>query len=298
MKSRIINIIIAVVFIIGLFVLLYPSVSDYINQKHASKVSVEYVNTVKDTDKERIEQMFKDAETYNRTLAQTPSAFFDPSLIEGYEDALNLIDTGVMGQLTIKRLRIDLPIYHGISEGVLQVGAGHIEGTSLPVGGKNTHCVLSGHRGLPSAKLFTNLDRMELGDQFTITVLDRVMTYQVDQIKVVLPEQTDDLRITAGKDYCTLMTCTPYGVNSHRLLVRGIRVDNAEEKLPVYVTNEAFMVDTLIVIPIFAAPFLLALLIVMILYSRLRRKKRKAAEVSAAAAQPKKKPKKKRGKGV
>jgi len=166
-----------------------------------------------------------------------------------------------MGYIEIPSLKSTLPIYHGTSDAVLQIAVGHLEWTSLPVGGESTHCVLSGHRGLPSAKLFTNLDRMEIGDTFQISILDQVLTYQVDQVKVILPNEIEDLQIVEGKDYCTLFTCTPYGINTHRLLVRGIRIETIEEKPVIYVSNDAFRIEPILVTPAVAAPMLFVLLI-------------------------------------
>ena len=166
-----------------------------------------------------------------------------------------------MGYLKIERIGVELPIYHGTSEMVLNVGVGHLEGTSLPVGGENTHSVMSAHRGLPSAKLFTDLDRLELGDTFQILILDQILTYQVDQIKIVTPKETNELMIVEGKDYCTLFTCTPYGINTHRLLVRGVRIETVKEKPILYVSNEAFRIEPLLVTPAVAAPILLVFLI-------------------------------------
>lgn len=176
-----------------------------------------------------------------------------------------------MGYITIQKLGVELPIYHTTNESVLELGVGHLEGTSLPVGGENTHCVLSGHRGLPSAKLFTNLDKMEVGDTFVITVLDRVLTYQVDDISIVLPTQINDLRIEEGKDYCTLMTCTPYGINTHRLLVRGHRIANAESE-NLHVTSEAQKIEPLLAATVLAVPMFIVLLVWLLISTRKKRK--------------------------
>lgn len=183
-----------------------------------------------------------------------------------------------MGYIDIDKLNLELPIYHGVSKEVLQIGVGHLPGTSLPVGGESTHAVLSGHRGLPSAKLFTDLNEMEVGDTFTVTVLDRVYTYEVDQIKVVLPSETSDLQIVKGEDHCTLMTCTPYGINTHRLLVRGVRIESAEavRKVGVVVKNEAFRIDPLIVMPIVAIPFLLIAITAVFIHDKKKNQKKKA----------------------
>lgn len=276
MKSKLFNILIVLIFFAGLSVLLYPFISSYLNQKKSSKVIATYNSTVNNASAEHIDKLFSEAAEYNNRLMNTPAAFYDPSLVDGYEEVLNNLGIGVMGYIYIDKIGVELPIYHGTSDDVLQVGVGHLEGTSLPIGGKGTHCVLSGHRGLPSAKLFTNLDDMRVGDVFRITILDRVFTYEVDQILTVLPEETDKLRAVPDKDYCTLMTCTPYGINTHRLLVRGVRIANAEEKQGVYVSNEAFQIDIYIIAPIFSIPLLLVLLILLITRKKRRQKKERS----------------------
>ncbi|WP_164174451.1 class C sortase [Ruminococcus flavefaciens] len=276
MKKHFFSIAILIMFIVGLSVLLYPAISDYLNSKHASKVISEYNDKLSVSSEEEIEAVFKKAEDYNKRLHDSPSAFFEPSLVSGYKDTLDITGTGIMGYIDIDRINVELPIYHGISKELLQVGVGHLTGTSLPVGGESTHCVLSGHRGLPSAKLFTDLDELEIGDTFTITILDRRFTYEVDQIKTVLPEEFDDLRIADGKDYCTLLTCTPYGINTHRLLVRGVRTENTEEKkIGVFVKNEAFRIDPLIVAPIAAVPLLIITFTLIFISDKRQRKKTK-----------------------
>ncbi|MCR4639270.1 class C sortase [Ruminococcus sp.] len=276
MKKHFFSIAILIMFIVGLSVLLYPAISDYLNSKHASKVISEYNDRLSVSSEEEIEAVFKKAEDYNKRLHDEPSAFFEPSLVSGYDDTLDITGAGIMGYIDIDKINVELPIYHGIKKEVLQVGVGHLSGTSLPVGGESTHCVLSGHRGLPSAKLFTDLDELGVGDTFTITVLDRRFTYEIDQIKTVLPEEFEDLRIVEGKDYCTLLTCTPYGINTHRLLVRGVRTGNTEEKkVGVFVRNEAFRIDPLIVAPIAAVPLLIITFTLIFISDKRRRKKPK-----------------------
>lgn len=274
MKKHFFSIVILIMFIVGLSVLLYPAISEYINSKHASRVISEYNEKLSDSSESELNELFAEAENYNKRLRDNPSAFFEPSLIGGYEDVLDITGTGIMGYIDIDKINVELPIYHGIRKEVLQIGAGHLTGTSLPVGGESTHCVLSGHRGLPSARLFTDLDELEIGDTFTINVLDRRFTYEVDQIKTVLPEEYDDLRIVDGKDYCTLLTCTPYGINTHRLLVRGVRIENDENKiLGVFVRNEAFRIDPLIVAPIAAVPLLVITFTLIFISDKRNRKK-------------------------
>lgn len=276
MKKHFFSIAIFIMFIVGLSVLLYPAISEYINSKHASRVISEYNEKLSDSSEDELNAVFAKAEDYNKRLHDSPSAFFEPSLVSGYKDTLDITGTGIMGYIDIDRINVELPIYHGISKELLQVGVGHLTGTSLPVGGESTHCVLSGHRGLPSAKLFTDLDELEIGDTFTITILDRRFTYEVDQIKTVLPEEFDDLRIADGKDYCTLLTCTPYGINTHRLLVRGVRTENTEEKkIGVFVKNEAFRIDPLIVAPIAAVPLLIITFTLIFISDKRQRKKTK-----------------------
>jgi sortase A len=209
------------------------------------------------------EAIIEAAREYNKKIASTEGALYHPELVPDYDTTLDITGTGIMGYLTIEKIKVELPIYHSVEDDVLQIAAGHLPGTSLPIGGIGNHAVLSGHRGLPSARLFTDLDKMELGDMFYVTVLSDVMAYQVDQIKIVKPYEVDDLMIDPAEDYCTLFTCTPYGINSHRLLIRGKRVET-KEKMKVYVANDGFIVSPLIVAPIIAAPILLILLIVLI----------------------------------
>ncbi len=259
-------------FIVGSSVLLYPAISEYINSRNASKVIAVHNEAVEKAAAEELEQLWAEAREYNLKLSQDPSAFFAPERLEGYEQLLDISGAGIMGYIDIDRIKVELPIYHGVDKGVLQIGVGHLEGSSLPVGGSGTHCVLSGHRGLPSAKLFTDLDELTIDDTFTLTILGRKLTYRVDQIKTVKPGETDDLQIVPGKDYCTLLTCTPYGINTHRLLVRGVRVDSQAEQAGIFVPNEAFLIDPLIVTPIAAIP-MLAVLLTIVFISDARKKK-------------------------
>ena len=274
MKKNRSNIILILIFLVGLSVMLYPTVSDYINQKNQSRAVASYSEEVENLSDVDYQAYFNAADDYNRRLAETPDAFYRPDEVSGYTDTLDVSGTGIMGYITISKIGVELPIYHGTSDGVLQVAAGHLEGSSLPVGGAGTHAVISAHRGLPSAKLFTNLDELEVGDTFTITVLDRVLTYEVDQISIVLPTETDELKIAEGKDYVTLMTCTPYGINTHRLLVRGHRVETPDQYKHIRVTAEALKIEPIIVAPVMALPMLLILLIGMLLSTRKRKKTR------------------------
>ena len=271
MKGRWLSVLIVVLIAAGAALLLYPTVSNYIHSKHSAMVITDYNEVYKNTEDERRQEIIRQAEIYNEDLFAAGAPLYEPSQVTGYNDTLDLTGTGIMGYIDIDKIGVEIPIYHGVDEGVLQIGAGHLEGTSLPVGGENTHCVLSGHRGLPSAKLFTDLNELEIGDQFTITVLDRVLTYEVDQIKVVLPDDTSELTIREGKDYCTLVTCTPYGINTHRLLVRGIRVEDNSKRTPgMYVSNEAFRIDKTIVATVIALPMFIAVTIVAVVIERRR----------------------------
>lgn len=231
MKKRIIaTILIILLFLAGLGIVLYPYVSEYVNAKHASRVVVNYDDTVKEITPEDFSQYFEAAEEYNERLRQNPNPFSEDNRTEGYETALNVDGSGMIGYLEIPKISVKLPFYHGTSGAVLNEAVGHLEGSSLPVGGEGTHVVLSAHRGLPSAKLFTDLPELGEGDIFILNVLDRKMTYQVDQILTVLPTELEALEVEDGQDYVTLMTCTPYGINTHRLLVRGHRIENLPEE--------------------------------------------------------------------
>ena len=259
MKKHLSTILLVLVFLVGLSVVLYPTVSDWVNRRNASRALVSYDETVNALSDADYEAYFAAADDYNRRLAATENAFYKPELVSGYEQTLDLSGTGIMGYITIQKIGVELPIYHGTGEGVLQVAAGHLEGSSLPVGGAGTHAVISAHRGLPSAKLFTNLDELEVGDTFTVTVLDRVLTYEVDRISIVLPNETDLLQPVPGRDYLTLMTCTPYGINTHRLLVRGHRVETVENQKHIRVTADAVRVQPAVVAPLLAVPLLVLL---------------------------------------
>ena len=264
MKKHLSTILLVVALLAGVSLLLYPSVSDYWNSLHATQVVSNYAQQVQTMDRSRYETMWNDAVAYNRSLLTRSTDFaLTDAQKRQYDALLNVDGTGIMGYLEIPALEVTLPIYHGTDDSVLQVGAGHVEWSSLPTGGESTHCVLSGHRGLPSAKLFTNLDQLVPGDTFVIRVLDEVMTYEVDQILIVEPTDVSALTVEDGKDLCTLVTCTPYGVNSHRLLVRGHRVENASEAIRV--TSDAVQIEPLIVAPLVAMPLLLALLLLLLL---------------------------------
>ncbi len=256
------TVIMLVLFFVSLCVLLYPSISQYWNAKVQSKAVADYNAMLDSMKEEDFEKYFAEANDYNERLNALAYPLTDHSKLKDYNKVLNLGGDGIMGYIIIDKIGVELPVYHGTSNRVLDTAVGHIEGTSLPVGGEGTHAALSAHRGLPNAKLFTNLDRLEVGDTFTLNILSEVLTYQVDQIKVVLPSEVNDIRTVAGEDYCTLITCTPYGINSHRLLVRGTRIETVETQ-KVYVTAEAYVVDRLIVTPAVALPILFTLIMIV-----------------------------------
>ena len=248
-------------FLVGICVLLYPAFSDFWNSKTQSRVIADYESVLDNLDENDYSAVFERAYDYNKSLYETNYPLVNYKNVPGYYDALRITDNDMIGYLKIERIGVELPIYHGTSDDVLNKGVGHLEGSSLPVGGENTHSIMSAHRGLPSSKLFTDLDRLEKGDTFQIVVLDQVLTYQVDSIKTIEPNDVSDLEIIEGGDYCTLFTCTPYGINTHRLLVRGVRIETIKEKPIIYVANEAFRIEPLLVTPAVAAPMLFVLLI-------------------------------------
>lgn len=263
-KSNISTIVLIAILLVGLSLLLYPTVSDYWNSFRQSKAIADYAETVAKLDEDEYNKILTAAYDYNRKLSKNGEAIGQAEKAE-YESLLNISGQGIMGYIEIPEINCSLPIYHGTEDSVLQIAIGHIDWSSLPVGGEGSHCVLSGHRGLPSAKLFSNLDKLQNGDTFMIRVLDEVLTYEVDQILIVEPQEIDSLKTVAGKDYCTLVTCTPYGVNTHRLLVRGHRVENAEQAAQIRVTADANRIEPLIVAPFAAIPLLLVLLVILIL---------------------------------
>ena len=274
MKKHSGTILLVLIFFVGLAVMLYPTISDYINQRNQTRVVNSYAQQVDGLSDADYTAYFDAADVFNQKIAADPDALYHTDRFSTYSTTLDVTGTGIMGYITIPRIGVELPIYHGTSDAVLQVAAGHLEGTSLPVGGESTHAVISAHRGLPSAKLFTNLDQLEVGDTFTITVLDRVLTYEVDRISIVLPTETDLLQPVEGQDYVTLMTCTPYGINTHRLLVRGRRVETPDQYKHLRVTAEALKIEPIIVAPIMALPMLLILLIGMLISTRKPKKTR------------------------
>ena len=260
------TIILVLILLAGVGILLYPSVSDWWNSMHATRVIASYVTAVEDLSGQEKEAMLEAARAYNESLPNGVNFNLTEEQLEEYNSLLNVGGSGIMGYVQITAIGVNLPVYHSVDESVLQIAVGHIPGSSLPVGGERTHAILSGHRGLPSAKLFTDLDQMVEGDTFTVNILGETITYMVDQIRIVLPEETNELAIRDGKDYCTLVTCTPYGINTHRMLVRGKRIDNIAGE--VVVTAEAVRIPTYVVMPAIGIPLLFIILVIMLIYYR------------------------------
>lgn len=277
MRKHASTMILILILVVGLSLMLYPSFSNWWNEAHQSRAIAAYSQEVSKLDENRYDELWQQAWEYNRSLVGRENAYLlDDSQKAEYERLLDVSGMGIMGYIEIPSLKVSLPIYHGTEESVLQVAVGHLEWTSLPVGGESTHCVLSGHRGLPSAKLFTDLDRLVVGDRFRLGVLDQVLTYEVDQILIVEPQDTEALLIEEGKDLCTLVTCTPYSINTHRLLVRGHRVETEKDAKNVRVTSDAIQIEPYLVAPVVAAPILLVLLLGLLIPRR--RNKRRILE--------------------
>lgn len=253
--------------LIGISLLLYPSVANYWNTYHSAKVIMDYTETVTNLDKTDYKRILDSARAYNKRLAETGIKWMlTDAERDEYNKELAVDDSGIMGFVSLPKFHVRCPIYHGTDEEVLQTAIGHLEGSSLPIGGKSTHSMISGHRGMPSARLFTDLNKVKEGDTWTITVLNETVTYECDQIRIVLPEDLSDLNIEEGKDLCTLITCTPYGVNTHRLLVRGHRVPNANGSADV--TADAIQIEPIFIAPFLAGPILLILLIILLVSTR------------------------------
>lgn len=256
----------------GIGLLAYPSVSNWWNSMHQSRALMTYQDTVSNMDEAQYQAVLSAAEDYNARLAKTGQLWqMSDAQKADYDSQLDVGGTGIMGEIDIPKIDVKLPIYHGTDDAVLQTSIGHLAGTSLPVGGESSHCVLSGHRGLPSARLFTDLDRMTEGDTFSLTILNETLTYEVDQIRIVEPNDLSDLQIEEGQDLCTLVTCTPYGINTQRLLVRGHRIPNPNG-------DAQIVADAIQVRPTYIAPFLaipLVLLLVVYLFVAGGRRARK-----------------------
>ena len=275
MRNKLSTLLLVLILLLGLGILLYPTVSDYYNSFHQSRAIASYIEQVDQADPMDYEDDWEAARDFNHRLLEKPDRFnLDEEALAEYESLLNVTGTGIMGYIDIPSIGCTLPIYHGTDEAVLQIAVGHIEGTSLPTGQVGDHAVLSGHRGLPSARLFTDLDKMTVGDLFVIRVLDEVMTYEVDQILIVLPHEVDALAVDPETDLCTLVTCTPYGINSHRLLVRGHRTENVEMERMIRVVSDAAQIDPTLVAPALAVPMLLILLVWMLISTGRKKRQR------------------------
>lgn len=263
----------------GVGLLLYPSVSNYWNSFHQTKAIANYADEVANMENEEYDRIWQQAVAYNESLQGRQNQYLlSDEQRKEYESLLDVTGTGIMGYIEIESIGVSLPLYHGTGDAVLQIAIGHLDWTSLPVGGEGSHCVVSGHRGLPRAKLFTDLDKLTVGDLFVMRILDEVLTYEVDQILIVDPHVTEDLLIEDGKDYCTLVTCTPYGINSHRLLVRGHRVENVQAAKTVRVTADAVQIEPMLVAPILATPVLLLLLLSVLIKDSTKSKTKKEEE--------------------
>lgn len=273
MKKHLTTILLVLILLVGAAIMLYPTFSDYWNSFRQSRAIADYSETVNNLNEGEYERIWQDAVAYNARMADK-SIPYNMSEDEwaDYESQLNIAGNGIMGYIDIPSISVSLPIYHGTSEYVLQTAAGHIESSSLPVGGPSTHCIISGHRGLPSAKLFTDLDQLAEGDYFQLKILNEVLTYEVDQIRIVLPSEMDTLGIIQGQDHCTLVTCTPYGINSHRLLIRGRRIANPQEAA--HITSDAIRIDPVLVAPAAAAPMVIALVLWLIINPGGKKKKK------------------------
>jgi sortase A len=251
------------IFFVGLSVMLYPSISSFWNSKTQSKAIFDYEKMLQNIPKEDYTKYFEDAEQYNQQLSELNNPLVEYYKLENYDSILDLSGTGMIGYISIEKIGLELPLYHGTGDDVLSFAVGHLEGSSFPIGGNGNHAVVSAHRGLPSAVLFTHLDYMEIGDTFQFKILDKTIIYQVDQIKTIKPDDASDLKIEADGDYCTLLTCTPYGINTHRLLVRGVKVDSVKQS-KIYVTSDAQQIDSLIITPIIALPILFTLMMIVL----------------------------------
>lgn len=263
MKRKSLNIILIIIFIIGILIMLYPFISQSWNKKVHSNVIKEYDKIVENIKDEDYEQMFKKASEYNNKLSKLSFPLVEYKKLKNYHDLLNIRNNGMMGYITINKINVSVPIYHSVKASVLNESVGHMEGSSLPIGTNNSHSILSAHSGLSTKRLFTDLNKLEIGDVFVINVLNKELTYQVDKIVIVNPSDISHLEIEDNKDYVTLITCTPYGINTHRLLVRGVRIENILEK-KIIVTNEADLIDRLIVSLIIAIPILFVIFLVSI----------------------------------
>ena len=268
-KGKFITVLFVLVFLAGLFLLLYPSVSNYWNSFHQSQAVARYAKEVAELNREEYEEIWEKAKAYNQSLAEQKNVYvLTEEQKQEYKEMLDVSGLGIMGCVEIPKIGCTLPIYHGTGESVLQTGVGHLEWSSLPAGGADTHCVLSGHRGLPSAKMFTDLDELTEGDVFMLRVLDEVLTYEVDKILIVEPQEMSSLGIVEGEDYCTLVTCTPYGINTHRLLVRGHRIYPDEDSKSTRVESDAVRIAPHLVVSVAVILIVFLLLIPVLLMKK------------------------------
>ena len=278
LKRNIVNVILTMILLTGVGLIAYPTVSDWYNSYNQSVIMIEYAEAIASMDPEVVRQEWERAERYNKEIVQRYGNNWAPDekWIAAYMQELSLDEKGVMGYIQIPKFDLKIPIYHTTNEKVLQKGIGHMSGTSLPIGGEGTHAVLSGHRGLPTARLFTDLDQLVVGDKFQLNILDKTLAYEVDQIRIVEPDDFSDLIIQDDKDLCTLFTCTPYGINTHRLLVRGHRIKTANGS--VNVPSDAMQYEPVLIAPFFASPVLLLGLIWLMVTTSSRRKLRRSRE--------------------
>ena len=271
MRRYLSGLLLVLVLLAGVGVILYPTVSDWLNTQRMSRLLTDYRTAAARADDADYAEWFAGADAYNEALRHRPGALYEPSLLEGYDETLQITQDGIMGYISIAKIGVRLPVYHGADDETLKKGVGHLPGTSFPVGGAGTHSVLLGHSGEPGAKFFTELEKLTIGDTFVLTVLDRELTYRVDQIKVVLPSEYGDLQILEDSDLCTLVTCTPYGINTHRLLVRGTRIGNEAAPEPYVIREDARQIDPFLLRS--AAAALAAVVIVLLLLAFSRRRK-------------------------
>ena len=274
-KGNLSTILLIVILVMGLSLMLYPTVSEAWNTRFQNRTIDNYEKAITQMDTSEYDAMWSEAVEFNQRSRLGTSIFaLSEEDKQVYDSLLNLTNDGIMGYVEIPSIGVKLALYHGTSDAVLQVGVGHLEWSSLPVGGEGTHTIMSGHRGLPSARLFTDLDQLGEGDVFILHILHETLTYEVDQILIVLPDESEPLLPEEGKDLCTLITCTPYGVNSHRLLVRGHRVENAAQAVKVRVTADALRVSSLGVAAVLYAPILILFLSIQMVVDRRTSRKR------------------------
>ena len=269
-KKRLIGFLLSIACLVGLLMVLYPTLSDVWNKRHSSHTIASYVEKIDTVDDTAYAEEWEKALRFNAALADLRGYELSKEMESAYHSVLDVSGIGIMAYIQIPKINVELPIYHGTSSSVLQIALGHLEWSSLPTGGPSTHCVISGHRGLPSARLFTDLPKLALGDVFYVRVLNELLTYEVDQIRTVMPDDLNDLEIVEGKDYFSLVTCTPYGVNTHRLLVRGHRIENSVEAKKLYVSSDAVRIDPLIVVPLLALPVIGILVLLVFIIADIR----------------------------